>query len=235
MKSHHDSFTDNFTNIRPSHYFISMPRHSVSYIKSTPAQDSTVFKPNSNPRKPQTSQVQRLRDYITHNTQIGGWMDMKPKAQGQARSQKPKGAQNSASKVVLPSSRRKENCELQKTLRNFQELRRSVFDQQRKTNFMNNRWRESMKGVINSMDGPIQSHNKSQRAIPGHKYESRHKKQLKKIMRNFLQNCIETDMQWKRKKRVGVNKVDTFKRIQKVKHDGKGPITLRGDRFCFKK
>ena len=43
-------------------------------------------------------------------------------------------------------------------------------------------------------------------------------------------------MIWKTKRKyLDISGADTFSRVQKVKHNGKDKITLRGNKFCFKK
>lgn len=155
MKSHYASLTDGLTNIRPSHYFISMPRHSVSYIKTELPQSDSILAKNNNQKSATREQVEKLREYINWNSQIQGW--------------------NGQPGVGLPSSRRKESDRMQKTLRNYQSLRRSIFDSQRKTNYANNRWRESLGKVINTMTGENKINTHSQRAKACHTFERKHK------------------------------------------------------------
>ncbi|CAI2373482.1 unnamed protein product [Moneuplotes crassus] len=207
MKSHYASMTEVLTNIRPSHYFISLPRHSVSYIKTELPQSDSILAKNKNPQSPSKEQVQKLKEYINCNSQIQGW--------------------NGQPGIGLPSSRRKESDTMRKTLRNFQSLRRSIFDNQKKTNHANNRWRDSLGKVINSMTGENKINTKSQRTKPYYTFERKHKKDLKKMM--------STDMHWKRKKKHNTSSVDTFQRIQKVRTDRSKPLTLRDNKFCFKK
>lgn len=100
-------------------------------------------------------QINKLKELISNNSELKG---INPK-------EGPK----------LPSSRRKEAHKFGKTLRNYQNLRRSIFEDQRKTNYTNNRWRESAGKIINSMRGENRPKTTGQRIKAFYKYERNHK------------------------------------------------------------
>ena len=56
-------------------------------------------------------------------------------------------------KPALPSEQRKDHQDTSKTLRQYKNIRRLVADEQRKTNHLNNRWRESAGKILNTMKG----------------------------------------------------------------------------------
>ncbi|CAI2373735.1 unnamed protein product [Moneuplotes crassus] len=207
MKSHYSSLTEVVTNIRPSHYFISLPRHGISYMKSEPVQSDSILAKNTNEQKATKEQIEKIKEYVSCDGQIQEW--------------------KTQSNIGLPSSQRKESDRMRRTLKNFQSLRKTIFENQRKTNHSNNRWRESCGKVVHSMSGENRINTKSQRAKPFYKFIKKHNKDLKKFM--------STDINWTRKKRVEGSEKNTFKRIQKVKTDTSKPLTLHGDKFCFKK
>jgi hypothetical protein len=121
------------TNIRPSHYFISIPRTSVSYKRTEMPQNDSIVAVNKHHNSIRENHIHLIKQSATCETQLRETKsDLKP---------------------ALPSKQRKDHQDISKTLRHYQNIRRLVADEQRKTNHLNNRWRESAGTILNTMKG----------------------------------------------------------------------------------
>jgi len=161
VNTNHISIGGGFTNIRPSHYFISIPRTSISY-KATemPQQDSIIGK-NRNFRSISDCQMSKLKEFGEYGNKIKHWQ--------------------STDKPALPSQRQREAKDMSQTLRQYQGLKSTIAQEMRSTNYMNNRWRESSGKVINPGTYQMQVPQKhGLRAKAFVKYQQRHQEMLKR-------------------------------------------------------
>lgn len=148
------------TNIRPSHYFISIPRSSVSYKATEPIHNDSIKTQNRGDYASNSNQLTKLGEFNDYQDKLKTWKS------NQAPS--------------LPSNRRLESQDMTKTLRNYQNLRRSIADQSRKTQYSNNRWREEAGKVVNSMTGQEHSASNGLRSKAFLKYQKKHQEILQR-------------------------------------------------------
>lgn len=208
-----------FTNIRPSHYFISIPRSSVSYKATEMPQNDSIVAKNKNYKSISGTYRQKSSEFDSYWTKYQNW----------------KSQENPA----LPSQRREEGQDMSKTLRQYQTLRRTIADEARKTAYSNNRWRESVGQVINTTKGGQEKdYTKGLRVKAFLKYQKKHQEIIKRSNSKWVPSSkiqfSAVDLAWSRKRKIP-NKEDTFSRIQRVAYPKDKPITLRDTKFWFKK
>lgn len=142
------------TNIRPSHYFISIPRTSVAYKRTEqPQSDSIHTKRDFG--SVSGNRLKVAKEFCAYDTKVKGWYkkDM----------------------PSLPSERMSEAKDMTKTLRHYQKLRRVLADEARKTTYSNNRWREGAGQVINTMKSNPPCDMGGIRTKASLKYQRKHK------------------------------------------------------------
>lgn len=162
MNTHYLSNVGALTNIRPSHYFISIPRTSVSYKKTEMPQNDSIIAKNKHQNSLSETNIKRIKEMSSYGDQL---KEFKP-----------------YSKPSLPSERRNDHQNESKTLRHYQNLKRLMADEQRKTNYASNRWRESAGTILNTTKGETPQVVHGQRIKALIKYEKKHHEMLIKAM-----------------------------------------------------
>lgn len=207
-KSNYTSANGGYTNIRPSHYFISIPRNSVSYKNSEVPQNESVIvtKKTNNYMISSKEQSQYEQELTRYDSKLKTW----------SKNEVP----------VVPSERRKEVQDVSKNIKEYQNLKRAIMFQNRRNKFANNRWRDSINNVINSTEGELNNTNNiSQRSLAFLKFEHKNKEMMKKL-------AVADNLYWTRKRKCkSKSYIDTFARVQKVKSDQMQPLTLRDTQF----
>lgn len=140
----------------------------------------------------------------------------------------------------VPSERRKEVQQLSKDIKEYQQLKRSIYFQNRKMKFSNNRWRDGIAKII-TYD---KNNNQQMIRIRTDPFAIKNKKKNEALLLKSACKFCLWDLSilavypyWVRRKKTKSlsNQVDTFKRIQKVQSDPNKPLTLRDtSMFCFK-
>ena len=87
---------------------------------------------------------------------------------------------------IPPSKRRQEVQNLSKTLSQYNKLKRKIIDENRKTKFANNRWRENIGKVIKSKDNIDENSIKqSQRHTAANKFYKKNQQNIDNVNSKF--------------------------------------------------
>ena len=105
MRSHYSSANTGYTNIRPSHYFISIPRNSVSYKISevSPNESSAVPKKTNNFMINNKDQSRYEQELTRYDENLKTW--------------------NKNEIPTVPSERRKEVQDASTSIKEYQNLK----------------------------------------------------------------------------------------------------------------
>lgn len=160
--SHFSSVPQKLTNIRPSHYFICVPRNSNSYRLTEPPQNDSVVKTRkAGDRNWSKGLSQCEQDFMAYDSKVKQHQE--------------------TSCSLLPSERQRDAQQMTKTLRQYQNLKRSIILQNRKNTFASNRWRDGAGQVVNTMKGENPDKSKhSLRAKAYYQFQKAHDNMLAK-------------------------------------------------------
>ena len=155
------------TSIRPSHYFISIPRSSVSYKKSEVVNNDSVLMYKKKNNFIINNQLNKLQDEFTkYDNKLKSWK------------------QNAI--PVVSSERLKDARDLTKTIREYQNLKTTIMFYNRKAKFSNNRWREEIGKVFDTRKPDENYGNRiSQRNIAFHKFILKNQANINRSASNY--------------------------------------------------